>query len=72
MNRVSSVTSATAAGGGRNDWASLSVLNSTSAMTRPCNGGSKTSMPSGGTLSRVLMSTAAGSAASRPYSAADR
>jgi len=39
----------------------LTVLNSDSAMTRPCSGGSKTSTPSGGTLSRVLDSTAAGS-----------
>ena len=61
VNRVSSVTSASAAAGGRNDWASLTVLNSDSAMTRPCSGGSKTSTPSGGTLSRVLDSTAAGS-----------
>src|SRR6185369_9486703 len=56
----------------RNDSASRSVLNSTSAMIRPCSGGSKTSMPSGATLSRVLDSTAAGSVASRSYSAADR
>jgi hypothetical protein len=42
------------------DCASWSVLNSASAMTGPCNGGSKTSMLSGGTLSRVSDSTAAG------------
>ena len=41
-------------------------------MTRPCNGGSKTSTLSGGTLSHVLHSVAAGSEASRSYSAVDR
>jgi hypothetical protein len=72
VKRVSSVTSMTDSRGGGKERAARSVVNSASARIRPCRGGSSTSIPSGGTLRRVLDSTAAGSEASRSYSAGDR